>query len=110
MPTKSSKMSQKRGDCFRSLLLKILFYRLLEVTLQQTLQTAAVTGLIAGHLVDGIPEATPLAVLPVYFWLHCRRNSSIMQSLSTIFPSSLLHLQKHFEASSIQQIVFFWYI
>ena len=27
---------------------------LLEVTLQQAFQTAAVTGLVAGHLVDGV--------------------------------------------------------
>ena len=56
----------KGGNRFRSSLpecYEIADLLLLKVTLQQAFQTAAVTGLVAGHLMDGVVDGIQAVLL-----------------------------------------------
>ena len=59
-------LDNKRGNRFRSSLpecYEIADFFLLEVTLQQAFQTTAVSGLVAGHLMDGVVDGIQAVAL-----------------------------------------------
>ena len=82
--------------------------RLLEVTLQQALQSLAVTGLVAGHFMDGLQNAAfQAAYLQGRGWLFCTDILSFQRKLRNIFLSEMCELSLNFGTSPVHLLTSF---
>ena len=75
---------------------------LLEVTLQQAFQSAAMAGLVAGHFMDGLQNAAfQAAYLQGRGWLICIDILSFQRKLRNIFLLEMCELSFNFGTSLV---------
>ena len=98
----------KEKDRAETLSSRLVAVFLLEVTVQQALQSLAVTGLVPGHLVDGLQNAAfQAAYLQGRGWLICIDILSFQRKLRNIFLLEMCELSLNFGTSPVHLLTSF---